>query len=299
MIISAPDTREGSDPEGRVSPDVVEFWNKMMVRFGKKEEEYNKQFDKLPALLTTPSGTFSFTPKDSTTVQSTQEIMATVSSPRSVANTYRGALSIEPTSKSTTIAQISVKSTHTQRGMDFINKLVEVYNRDANDDKNEVATKTAEFIDERIKIINGELGTTEQELETFKRDAGLTDLKSDAQLALSENSEYDAAKEHQAMLEMKINQLKAVIGDAKIIDTSKLKADTVQILSKVEMRNVKNNMKMTYTIVSETEANLKEGKISVQTPIAQGLLGKKVGDVAEIKIPHGTVQLEITNISFE
>ena len=72
---------------------------------------------------------FSFTPKDSATVQSTQEIMATVSSPRSVANAYRGALSIEPTSKSTTIAQISVKSTHTQRGMDFINKLVEVYNR--------------------------------------------------------------------------------------------------------------------------------------------------------------------------
>ena len=165
--------------------------NKLNVKLRIGEEEYNKQFDKLPALLTTPSGTFSFTPKDSTTVQSTQEIMATVSSPRSVANTYRGALSIEPTSKSTTIAQISVKSTHTQRGMDFINKLVEVYNRDANDDKNEVATKTAEFIDERIKIINGELGTTEQELETFKRDAGLIDLKSDAQLALSENSEYE------------------------------------------------------------------------------------------------------------
>ena len=165
--------------------------NKLNVKLRIGEEEYNKQFDKLPALLTTPSGTFSFTPKDSATVQSTQEIMATVSSPRSVANAYRGALSIESTSKSTTIAQISVKSTHTQRGMDFINKLVEVYNRDANDDKNEVATKTAEFIDERIKIINGELGTTEQELETFKRDAGLTDLKSDAQLALSENSEYE------------------------------------------------------------------------------------------------------------
>ena len=131
-----------------------------------------------------------------------------------------------------------------------------------------------------------------KEMETIERPA--------ASAAIAEaNSEYDAAKEHQAMLEMKINQLKAVIGDAKIIDTSKLKADTVQILSKVEMRNVKNNMKMTYTIVSETEANLKEGKISVQTPIAQGLLGKKVGDVAEIKIPHGTVQLEITNISFE
>ena len=87
---------------------------------------------------------------------------------------------------------------------------------------------------------------------------------------LSENAEYDAAKEAQAMLEMKINQLKATIGDAKIIDTSKLKADTVQILSRVELKNVKNGMKMAYTIVSETEANLKEGKISVNTPIAQG-----------------------------
>ena len=165
--------------------------NKLNVKITIGEQEYSKQFDKLPALLTTPSGTFSFTPADSTIAKSEQKIMATVSSPRSVANAYRGALSIEPTSKSTTIAQISVKSTHTQRGMDFINKLVEIYNRDANDDKNEVATKTAEFIDERINIINGELGTTEQELETFKRDAGLTDLKSDAQLALSENSEYE------------------------------------------------------------------------------------------------------------
>ena len=165
--------------------------NKLNVKITIGEQEYSKQFDKLPALLTTPSGTFSFTPADSTIAKSEQKIMATVSSPRSVAGSYRGALSIEPTSKSTTIAQISVKSTHTQRGMDFINKLVEIYNRDANDDKNEVATKTAEFIDERINIINGELGTTEQELETFKRDAGLTDLKSDAQLALSENSEYE------------------------------------------------------------------------------------------------------------
>lgn len=165
--------------------------NKLNVKITIGEQEYSKQFDKLPTLLTTPSGTFSFTPADSTIAKSEQKIMATVSSPRSVAGSYRGALSIEPTSKSTTIAQISVKSTHTQRGMDFINKLVEIYNRDANDDKNEAATKTAEFIDERINIINGELGTTEQELETFKRDAGLTDLKSDAQLALSENSEYE------------------------------------------------------------------------------------------------------------
>ena len=139
-----------------------------------------------------------------------------------------------------------------------------------------------------------------KEMETVQRPAASAAIAEARDKGdLSENSEYDAAKEHQAMLEMKINQLKAVISEAKIIDTSKLKADTVQILSKVEMKNVKNGMKMTYTIVSETEANLREGKISVQTPIAQGLLGKKIGDIAEIKIPQGTIQLEITNISFE
>lgn len=115
---------------------------------------------------------------------------------------------------------------------------------------------------------------------------------------LSENAEYDAAKEAQGMLEMKINKLKAVIADAKIIDESKLKTDSVQILNKVELKNVKNGMKMVYTIVSESEANLKEGKISVNTPIAQGLLGKKVGDVAEIKVPQGMINLEVVNISF-
>lgn len=115
---------------------------------------------------------------------------------------------------------------------------------------------------------------------------------------LSENSEYDAAKEAQGMLELKISNLKAIISEAKIIDTSKLDTSTVQILSKVEMKNVKNGMKMVYTIVSESEANLKEGKISVNTPIAQGLLGKKVGDIAEITIPQGKITLEIVNISF-
>ncbi len=115
---------------------------------------------------------------------------------------------------------------------------------------------------------------------------------------LSENAEYDAAKEAQGMLEMKINKLKAVIADAKIIDESKLKTDAVQILNKVELKNVKTGARMAYTIVPESEANLKEGKISVNTPIAQGLLGKKAGDVAEIKVPQGTVSLEVVSISF-
>ena len=99
------------------------------------------------------------------------------------------------------------------------------------------------------------------------------------------------------MLEMKINNLKATIASAKIIDASKLRSDIVQILSTVKMKNVKNGMEMTYTIVSESEANLREGKISSTTPIAQGLLGKKVGDVVDVKIPQGTIQLEILDIT--
>ena len=114
---------------------------------------------------------------------------------------------------------------------------------------------------------------------------------------LSENSEYDAAKEAQAHLEDKINKLKIAISEAKVVDTSRLSSDTVQILSKVEMTNLTTKAKMTYTIVSENEANLREGKISIMTPIAQGLLGKKVGDEVEIKIPRGTITLRIDSIS--
>ena len=116
---------------------------------------------------------------------------------------------------------------------------------------------------------------------------------------LSENAEYDAAKEAQAHLEEKINRLKVAIAEAKIIDTSRLSTDTVQILSKVVMTNLANKAKMSYTIVSESEANLREGKISISTPIAQGLLNKKVGDVAEIKIPNGVIKLRIDKITIE
>lgn len=116
---------------------------------------------------------------------------------------------------------------------------------------------------------------------------------------LSENAEYDAAKEHQGKLETEIAMLKKTILEAKIIDTTHLDTSTVQILSTVELRNVKNKMTMKYTIVSATEADLRSGKISVETPIAKGLLGKKVGDVADIKVPQGTIQLEVMSIAFD
>jgi len=114
---------------------------------------------------------------------------------------------------------------------------------------------------------------------------------------LSENAEYDAAKEAQGLLEGKIAQLKATLANTRIIDESRLSTDTVQILTKVTIRNVKTGAELTYTLVSDSEANLKEKKISVNTPIAKGLVGKKVGDVAEVQTPGGLLTFEILDIS--
>ena len=114
---------------------------------------------------------------------------------------------------------------------------------------------------------------------------------------LSENAEYDAAKEAQGMLEMKISKLKDSIANSRILDQSKLDTSTVQILNKVKIKNKKNGTIMEYTIVSDSEANLKEGKMSINTPIAKGLLGKKVGDVAEVQVPSGKMEFEIIEIS--
>jgi len=114
---------------------------------------------------------------------------------------------------------------------------------------------------------------------------------------LSENAEYDAAKEAQGMLEMKISQMKEVVANSRLLDEKFLNTDSVQILNKVKIRNTKNNAVMQYMLVSETEANLKEGKIAVNTPIAKGLLGKKVGDVVNINVPSGQMSFEVVEIS--
>lgn len=113
---------------------------------------------------------------------------------------------------------------------------------------------------------------------------------------LSENAEYDAAKEAQGMLEMKIAKLKELVANARIIDDSKLNTDEVQLLNKVTMKNVNNGMQMTYTIVTENEANLREMKIASNTPIAKALIGHKVGDVVKVNVPAGVVDFEIVKI---
>ena len=159
--------------------------------------EYTKHFDKLPAVLPTDAGTFGFTLKDSLLngkvvgQNEIRNISAMVNRPFGVAKGYQNMLNIAPTSKTTSVAVVSLMNTNIQRGQDFINKLMEMYNRNTNNDKNEVAEKTREFINERIQIIDQELGSTEDKLEAFKRNAGLTDISSDAQLAVSGNAEYE------------------------------------------------------------------------------------------------------------
>ena len=165
------------------------------------DDKYQKHFDKLPAVFPTERGTLAFfMSPDSLISKGTEDvdsekkvrnITATINNPLHVARWYCKNMTIEPTSKTTSVAVISLKNSSLRRGQDFINKLLEMYNINTNNDKNEKAQKTAEFIDERIGIISKELGSTEESLETFKRNAGITDLTSEAQIALTGNAEYE------------------------------------------------------------------------------------------------------------
>ncbi|MBF0729227.1 GumC family protein [Bacteroides acidifaciens] len=168
----------------------------VQIRVGKKE--YRKRFEKLPAVFPTDEGTVAFFANNDTlspirpeSVIKERHITAYINRPFAVAKKYADFLSIAPTSKATSVVTVSLKNSNTQRGKDYIDKLLEMYNVNANNDKNEVAQKTAEFIDERIGIISKELGNTEQDLENFKRSAGITDLSSEAQIALTGNAEYE------------------------------------------------------------------------------------------------------------
>lgn len=155
------------------------------------EHDFNETLKKLPGFITTPGGRLSFAYRPGAAALQNNELKVVIKPAMTVAKYCLENLSIEPTSKTTSVANISFKGTSRRRGEDFLNKLVEMYNRDTNYDKNVVGTKTEQFINDRIAIISGELGSTEQELESYKRGAGLTDLKQDAEVYLKENSEYE------------------------------------------------------------------------------------------------------------
>jgi len=156
--------------------------------------------------------------------------------------------------------------------------------------------KVAYYTEEGLKALKAELDQL-RDVERPRASQAIAEARDKGDL--SENAEYDAAKEAQRHLEARIAELKMTVAQAKIVDVSRLSTDAVQIMSTVEMTNVKTNAKMKYTIVSETEANLKQNKISIKTPIAQGLLNKKVGDEVEITIPRGTITLRIDKISID
>ena len=155
-------------------------------------------------------------------------------------------------------------------------------------------SKTSYYTKEGLKKLKEELDQL-KDIERPKASQAIAEARDKGDL--SENAEYDASKEAQGMLEMRIARMEENYTNARLIDESQLDVSKVLVLSTVELLNKTNGMKMTYTLVAQSEADLKTGKISVNSPIGQGLLGKKVGEMAEITVPSGTIQLEITKIS--
>ncbi|MBF1125882.1 transcription elongation factor GreA [Capnocytophaga gingivalis] len=154
--------------------------------------------------------------------------------------------------------------------------------------------KVAYYTEEGLKALKAELDQL-RDVERPRASQAIAEARDKGDL--SENAEYDAAKEAQGLLEMKIAKLEELVASARVIDESQLDTSKVLILSTVKLKNKANNAVMTYTLVAESEADLKTGKISVSSPIGRGLLGKSVGDIAEIKVPNGTLQMEIIEIT--
>lgn len=154
--------------------------------------------------------------------------------------------------------------------------------------------KVSYYTEEGLKKLKAELDYL-RDVERPKASQAIADARDKGDL--SENAEYDAAKEAQGLLELKISKMEELVANARIIDESQLDTSKVLVLSTVKIKNKQNNATMTYTLVAESEADLKTGKISVSSPIGKGLLGKSVGDIAEIKVPNGTIQMEILEIT--
>lgn len=206
-------TPEEADRLGSAEVDLHFKQNQLYeVTITHNDQEWKKEIEKLPAVFSTPAGVFTFS-ADSLQPNShvPELIQAKITSPNWVTASFRERLNVAATNKTTTIAQLTLTDSQVARGTDFLNKLVELYNEEGNNDKNEVAAKTAEFIDERINIINRELGTTESELASFKQRAGVVDIASDASQAAGEQANYERAyAENEVQLSL-MNHLKSHI----------------------------------------------------------------------------------------
>ncbi|GLB48435.1 transcription elongation factor GreA [Neptunitalea sp. Y10] len=159
---------------------------------------------------------------------------------------------------------------------------------------NEAMSKVSYYTAEGLKKLREELNQL-KDVERPRASQAIAEARDKGDL--SENAEYDAAKEAQGLLEMKISKMEETLANARLIDESQLDTSKVLVLSTVKLKNVANGMEMKYTLVAESEANLKTGKISVNSPIGKGLLGKKVGEIAEIKVPNGVLKMEVLEIT--
>ncbi len=157
----------------------------------------------------------------------------------------------------------------------------------------EAMSNVSYYTEEGLQKLKDELNQL-RDVERPRASQAIADARDKGDL--SENAEYDAAKEAQGLLELKISKLEEVLANARLIDESQLDTSKVLVLSTVKLKNQQNGMEMTYTLVSESEADLKSGKISVTSPIGKGLLGKAVGDVAEIEVPNGTLKFDVLEI---
>ncbi len=155
-------------------------------------------------------------------------------------------------------------------------------------------SKVSYYTEEGLKKLRDELNQL-KDVERPKASQAIAEARDKGDL--SENAEYDAAKEAQGLLELRIAKLEETVSNARIINEAELDTSKALVLSTVEVKNQANGMKMTYTLVAQSEADLKTGKISVDSPIGKGLLGKTVGETAEIQVPNGTITLEVLNIS--
>lgn len=271
-------------PEGKLE---------VIVKVG--DDEYQRHFDRLPAVFPIDQGTLAFfQTSDSlksrkgalepSAEKEIRHIKAMIHQPRVVAKKYFRNLTIEPTSKTTSVAIVSLKDPSKQRGRDFINKLLEMYNSNTNNDKNEIAQKTAEFIDERINIISSELGSTEVDLETFKRSAGITDLSSDAQIALTGNVEYEKKRvENRTQISLIEGLQKYLISDDYEAIPSNIGLQDLTLITKIDRYNeliverkrllrtsTKNN-----PAIMNIDASIRATKVNVRSAISgilQGLL---------------------------
>ena len=263
----------------------------MGVQITVGEKEYRKQFDKLPAVFPTDEGTVAFFANNDTlsavcpeNITKERHITAFINRPFSVLKEYVNSLSIAPTSKTTSVVVISLENTNTRRGRDYINKLLEMYNINANNDKNEVAQKTAEFIDERIGIISKELGSTEQDLENFKRSAGITDLSSEAQIALTGNAEYEKKRVENLLAAGAANQKQLDDWDAQV----KL-LERQLVAQESSLQNSTNSLIEQGNSVAIQVAQMEDqlAKCHVQSPIEGTVLAKyaEAGELAAVGKP--------------